>query len=239
MRSKSKIQVVPLVGAISLAIISHSFSQALVGSWFISKAGQAKSDAVITFLANGTYTMAEDGNRRRDPNGKDGMERGTYTWNPSTKAIKTKTLVDTTREWGLSDTKLKTASVSGNKLTLKAADGKFTFNRVTSKSNPLVGGWYIKTGRRNYAVITFLPNGSYFFVQDGKPEGGGRTGMERGTYVWNRFSKSLYRKINVDTNGTWGLSDARKRSVVVSGNKLKLKVQGEGKFRLSRVVSSK
>lgn len=228
-----------LAAVLSVTLASSGHSQAIIGSWGIRNAGQAKSTAIITFLPNGVYTMAEDGNRGLDPSGKDGMERGTYAWNASTKTLTTKTLVDTTGEWGLSNTEFKSVSVSGNKLTAVADDGSFTFDRVVGGSGALVGGWYLPTGGGSFAVVTFLPNGTYFMVQDGKPADGGRSGVERGTYTWSPVTKSFTRKLIVDTNGSFGFSDNRKRSVTVSGNKLTLSVQGEGKFVLSRVVAPK
>lgn len=207
-------------------------AQAIVGSWFVKGAGEAKSAAVLTFLPNGTYVMAEDGDSKLDPSGKDGMERGTYKWNPKTHAFSNKTLVDTSGEWGLSDGSIKSVGVSGNTLTL----GGIKFTKVTSKSNKLIGSWFIKDGT-GYAVVTFLADGSYFMVQDKKASGGGRTGLERGTYTWNSSSKSFTRKVLVDTNGTWGLSDEFKRTILISGNKLTLNVIGEGKLTLSRVIA--
>jgi hypothetical protein len=124
-------------------------------------------------------------------------------------------------------------------LTLAAEDGDFTLDRVTSRNNGLVGGWYIATGGGSYAVVTFLADGTYFMVEDGKTGKGGRTGVERGTYKWSPVSKSFTRRLLIDTNGTWGFSDNRKRSITISGNKLNLTVQGEGKYTLSRVVASK
>jgi hypothetical protein len=233
------IRSIYLTTAVSIAMASLVHSQAIVGSWFIKNAGEAQSTAVITFLPNGIYTMAEDGNSNLDPSGRDGMERGTYTWNPSTKVLTRKTLVDTTGEWGLSDSEFKSVSVSGNKLTLVADDGEFTLDRVTSRNNGLVGGWYIATGGGSYAVVTFLTDGTYLMVEDGKRSGGGRTGVERGTYKWSPLTKAFTRKLLIDTNGTWGFSDNLKRSITIAGNRLDLTVQGEGKFMLSRVVSSK
>jgi hypothetical protein len=232
------LRILQLASVVAIALVSPSQAQSIVGSWFIQNAGDAKSTAVLTFLPNGTYTMAEDGNSTLDPNGTDGMERGTYTWNPSTKKFTVKTLVDTTREWGLSHSEFEKVLVSNDTLTLVASDGKFSLARVTSKTNELAGGWYINTGGTSYAVVTFLANGTYFMVQDGKNNGGGRTGMEHGTYKWNPATKSFTRKLRVDTNGSWGFSDSGKRSISVSGNKLTLSVKGEGKFVVRRATSN-
>jgi hypothetical protein len=225
-----------IVLSLSIGMASLMNAQPIIGAWQIRNAGEAKSDAVITFLANGIYTMAEDGDSKADPNGKDGMERGTYRWNATTDEFSAKTLVDTSGEWGLSHTEFKGVSVTPTKLTLSASDGEFELTRVTSKG--IVGSWYIKEGK-GYAVATFLADGSYFMVQDGQAGKGGKTGVERGTYKWNPITRSFTRKILVDTNGTWGFSDARKRSVTISGNKLTMTVAGEGKFTLQRVIAAK
>jgi hypothetical protein len=232
----NKINIIRLV--LTVAMTTQLSAQSIVGAWLIRNAGQAKSDAVITFLANGTYTMAEDGNSTADPNGRDGMERGTYRWNSATGAFSSKTLVDTTGEWGLSNSEFKSVSVSGAKLTLVADDGEFSFSRVTSKRPGIVGSWYLKESG-GYAVATFLADGTYFMVQDGPRGGGGKTGMEFGTYKWNPITQSFTRKILLDSNGTWGFSDPLKRSIEISGNKMTMTVQGEGKFTLSRVVAPK
>jgi hypothetical protein len=223
---------------LAAAMATNVHAQSIVGAWLIRDAGEAKSDAVITFLANGTYTMAEDGNSMADSSGKDGMERGTYRWNPATGDFSSKTLVDTTGEWGLSNSGFDSASVSANKLTLVADDGSFSFSRVTSKSSTIVGSWFLKENN-GYAVATFLADGTYFMVQDGPRGKGGKTGLEFGTYKWNPSTKAFTRKVLLDTNGTWGFSDAGKRSIEIAGNKLTMTVQGEGKFTLSRVVAPK
>jgi hypothetical protein len=219
---------------LALLSISPLGAQAIIGSWSIQNAGEAQSDAVVTFLANGTYTMAEDGNSKLDPSGKDGMERGTYKWNPTTKTFSANTLVDTTGEWGFSNARFKTASISGTKLTIADNGVKFTLQKVTGTSK-IVGSWYFKKAD-GYALCTFLSNGTYFHVEDGKADGGGSRGMERGTYTWNPTTKVFTRKVLVDTNDTWGFSDNAERKISISGNKLTLTVAGEGNFTLARVI---
>lgn len=219
---------------LALLAISPSGAQSIIGGWSIKNAGEAQSDAVVTFLADGTYTMADDGNPKLDPSGKDGMERGTYKWNPTTKAFSVKTLVDTTGRWGFSDANFKTASVSGTKLTIADDIGSFSLQRVAGSSK-IVGSWYLKEGT-GYAVATFLSDGSYFMVQDGQANSGGKTGLERGTYSWNPTTKVFTHKVLVDTNGTWGFSDIVEAKVSISGNKLTMTVTGDGKFTLTRVI---
>jgi hypothetical protein len=143
--------------------------------------------------------------------------------------------VDTNGQWGFSHANIKSATIKDNKVTIVDGNESFTLQRVVS-SNPLVGGWFLTEGT-GYAVLSFLPDGSYLMAQDGNPINGGRTGMERGTYTWNSSTKALTRRVITDTNGTWGLSDNLKRSASVSGNKLSLTVAGEGTFTLARVVA--
>lgn len=210
-------------------------AQSIVGSWFIHRGPASQSDAVLSFLPNGTYVMAEDGDRDIDPSGMDGMERGTYKWDAATKAFSSKTLVDTTGEWGLSHANIKSISVTAEQITLGGAGG-VVLAKITSPTKKLVGSWYLKEGG-GYAVATFLADGSYFMVQDGMPTGGGKTGIERGTYQWNTSTKAFTRKVLLDTNGTWGFSDNSKATILISGNRLTLKPVGGGNFTLSRVIA--
>lgn len=211
-------------------------AQSLVGSWLMPQGPRSQTHVVATFLPNGVYLMAEDGPRDpSEPSGQSGMERGTYRWNASTKNFSSKTLVDTTGEWGLSHGHIKSLTVSGNTLTSRT-DSDLKLKRIFSSSNKLAGTWYMKEAD-GYAAITFLTDGTYSMVQDGKASGGGWTGMERGTYRWNPSTKQFTRKVLRDTNGTWGLSDNLKRSIRIAGNKLILTVAGEGSFTLSRVGS--
>lgn len=206
-------------------------AQGIVGSWIARGAGESKSDAVLTFTANGIYFLAEDGSSTLDPSGKDGMERGTYTWNSSTKAFSSKTLIDTNGEWGLSSGDIRKITRSGNTLKL----GGVTFQQIQPTSNSLDGSWILKEGS-GYALLTFLSDGSYFMVQDGKSRSDARSGMERGTFTWNPTTNVFTRKIVRDTNGSWGLSDPVKRKIFLTKNTITIQVDGEGSYTLSRVL---
>ncbi len=227
----------PLLPILTLTLLAHGSlaAQSLVGSWIMPQGGRSQTDVVVTFLANGTYLMAEDGPRDPgEPTGKPGMERGTYTWNSSTQAFSSKVLVDTTGEWGLSDGHIRSLTISGNTLTSKT-DSDLKLKRVLSSTNKLVGTWYLKEGG-GYATLTFLANGSYFMTQDGSAGEGGRSGMERGTYKWDESTGKFTNKVRVDTNGTWGLSDPQTRKITISGRKLTMKVTGEGSYVLKKVA---
>ena len=217
-----------IIAVVSLSLLACCplAAQAIIGSWHFKQG--TNSEFVFSFLKNGTYIMAEVG--KSGSGGKNGMERGTYTWNSATGAFSSKTLVDTNGEWGLSDGTIKKITVTGN--TLKIADIKM--KKVASAKNKLVGGWYVKEGS-GYAVVTFLPDGTYFMAQDGKRTKEERSGIERGTYSWNASTKLFTNKVLVDTNGGWGFSNDYKRTINIAGARLTLNVIGEGKFTLSSV----
>jgi Ca2+-binding RTX toxin-like protein len=73
----------------------------LVGGWFINGAGQAGGEVALTFLANGGFFMAQDGDSIADPSGQDGMQRGTYSWDASSGTLAHVTSVNTMGQWGL------------------------------------------------------------------------------------------------------------------------------------------
>jgi hypothetical protein len=117
-------------GAFSTVLVTGS--SPIVGSWVAGDTTVPDSSAVLSFFANGTYLMAQDG-PSGDPTGHDGMERGTYTWNPGTGAFTATTLVDTNGEWGLSNPQgPQTVTVSGNTLTIDDGTGPVALTRVVA-----------------------------------------------------------------------------------------------------------
>ena len=83
----------------------------IVGAWSFGNAALADSSGVVVFLPNGVYFEAEDGESSPvtgDPRGHDGIEHGTYAWNPTTGLTTSSRTpapyVDTNGEWGLSHT---------------------------------------------------------------------------------------------------------------------------------------
>jgi uncharacterized delta-60 repeat protein len=121
--------------------VSHA-SNSLVGSWMLHSPNGNFSNAVLTFLANGTYFLAEDGDSILDPSGQDGMERGTYTWDAITGALTVTTTVDTNGEWGLFNVAgALSAVLTGSDLALTSAtEGTLVLNGVLSvREGPLAG----------------------------------------------------------------------------------------------------
>ena len=123
-----------IAAAIVLAgLTSQANASAIVGGWYATHAGQADSTVAFDFLANGTYVEVQDGNKLLDPNGQNGMERGTYTWDPTSGTLTVTSLaIDTDGGWGLHDNSpppdpvpfvVGSVSVVGNSLTATFSDG--------------------------------------------------------------------------------------------------------------------
>ena len=115
----------------------------IVGAWSLGNAAIADSSVVIVFLPNGVYFLAQDG--VTDSGGHDGIEHGTYSWNPTTGALTSSRTpapyVDTNGDWGLSDpggSQPFTFNVSADGLTLTGHEGTNTFSlaRVGAASTP-------------------------------------------------------------------------------------------------------
>src|SRR6185369_9469048 len=186
----------------------------------------------------------QDARASEAPSGFDGFERGTYTWDPTTKAFTVTTILDTNGDTGLSGANGLsglTATTLGNYVTLGIpGDGAFSVPLVTG-SSAIVGAWVLgdTTAPDSSAVVTFFANGTYLFAQDGPPgDPFGHDGIERGTYTWNQATGAFTATALVDTNGEWGLSDpVGSVTVTVSGNTLTY-TDDEGSSTATRVVAT-
>ena len=218
-------------------------AQSIVGSYSDSDT-TSEGAFVIAFLANGTYFHIQDAPASDAPTGFDGFERGTYTWDPVTKAFTLTTLLDTNGDEGacpgLCGAPGITVTRLGNYLTLNVPGDAFSVPLVTG-SSPIVGAWVIgdTTVADSSAIIAFFANGTYLMAQDGSSgDPTGHDGMERGTYTWNPGTGAFSATTLVDTNGEWGLSNPAGGSatVTVSGNTLTY-TDGDGPNVLTRVVA--
>jgi Ca2+-binding RTX toxin-like protein len=221
-------------------------SNPLVGSWVVQDAGEANSTVVVTFLANGTFLVAEDGDPLADPSGEDGMERGTYTWNPFTGALAVTVPTNTNGEWGFWPDTPANIRVDSDSFVV---DGETIFTRVASNTDPLVGGWTLSDANSTVA-LTFLEDGTYLLAEDGDRsiDPSGQDGMERGTYSWNPATGAFSYTTDVNTNGEWGLShsgtgveavvshlSATPYSITLPANVENLDLSETGKLRLNAV----
>jgi len=197
--------------------------QAIVGAWTYGNTSSPTSSGTGTFvfLANGVYFHAESENTADSANGQNGMEPGTYTWNPTTGAFSATALVNTNGGWGLSSGAPTTISISGDTLSAEGSD----LTRVTG-SSAIVGAWtYGNTSSPTTAgtgAFVFLANGVYFHMESENTadSANGQNGMERGTYTWNPTTGAFSATTLINTNGQWGLSNGSPTTISISGNTL-------------------
>jgi len=135
-------------GAGSLVGTRVTGTSPIVGAWSLGNAAIADSSVVIVFLSNGVYFLAQDGDSSPvtgDPSGHDGIEHGTYAWNPTTGVLTSSRTpapyVDTNGEWGLSNPSSSqpfTFNVSADGLTLTGHEGSDSFSlaRVGAAAAP-------------------------------------------------------------------------------------------------------
>ena len=75
-----------LCALFSLLAASQAWAQDIVGAWTRGDTTK-KGSAVIVFLADGRFYNFEIARAEDTPTGIDGVEWGTYTWNPATGAL--------------------------------------------------------------------------------------------------------------------------------------------------------
>jgi len=208
---------------ISSALDAAATPPGIVSGWKLNG-----GDTVITFLFDGTFYLV-DGSGPRP-----GMERGVFEWNKDTGVFNCEALLDTNGDAGFSHPiGGTTISINGNTLTYTVAgEGSFTFSRVTSVTQPMVGSWFIPDEK---CMLTLLVDGTYYVCQEKNDAPYGYDGIERGTYVWNSTSKAFTASAIVDTSGDTGLSSLQPGVTVdVLGNRMVL-TEGGDQFFFNRV----
>lgn len=198
---------IPLASqADAIAHLKRQF--AIWGSW---AAVSPNGIQVFTFLPNGIYLLADDD----DPTvagGNDGMERGTYGWNPNTNVLTFTVDVDTDGTGGLSNPGappyLFVIGASGNSAVLHLGPNvsdQIHLSRVIDAANPIVGTWAltVPVDLGFPAVITFLPDGTFTVASDEIQTI--PAGIERGSYTLNNQTLNLM--TIVDTNGEFGFNE--------------------------------
>ena len=233
--------VTALLFALMGAFAGPLGAQSIVGAWYF---GDTRSDdsGVVVFLDSGYYFHIVNDDVYDQ---LDGFERGTYSWNPATGAFTATTLYNGDGHLGLSElsgVSGMVAAVNGDTLRVEIFGEVVTLNRVTG-SSPIVGAWFSGNAAvpNDSGLVVFLQNGNYFEADEGVSSGGGRTGIEHGTYSWNAttgaFTSSRSPAPYVDTNGTWGLSDsAGQLTVRISADGRTLTAtDGSGTLSIARV----
>jgi Ca2+-binding RTX toxin-like protein len=116
-----------------------STTNPIVGSWYKDGGGQANSKSVFTFMADGTYFLADDGDSIADPSGQDGMEKGTYLWDAKSGNFSAITLVDTNGEWGASHGTFPIQiTISGDKLSMGGIEFATRVGSTIINESPVV-----------------------------------------------------------------------------------------------------
>jgi len=176
-----------------------------VGGWSFGDATSADTGAgIVVFLENGVYFHAED-IEADPPFEQDGMERGTYSWNPETRDFSATQTADTNGQIGFSDPEgEQRASLFGDSLLFEFGLFQFTLDRVVTASETpadpplIVGAWVHNNGAEGDSdVLVFLENGIYFHAEDSDVDT-----MQRGRYLWDEESGDLNLTPETQTGGS-------------------------------------
>lgn len=114
---------------------SYTFSRvvnaagSIVGSWFMP--GDSRT---ITFLSDNTFYFSDQD--AGEPSERDGMQYGTYSWNPTTHVLTT-AVARKTVEGGLNFGAPATVVVTGNKMALTTDGETENYRRLDSNSTPV------------------------------------------------------------------------------------------------------
>lgn len=194
----------------ALAHLEESLKKLLVGAWYVK--GDTYQYAL--FVIDGQRYAAIDYDSA-EANGA-ALETGTYSWDQETGLV---TLSNVTRTDSDLDANPPLANgnllkLNGNVLTLTDGDETFTLSRLLpTEQSPLQGGWVVPDAD---ITVAFAFTGTHYLMgqmgtkdNDGKVFGedeAGQSGVELGTYTYDRTNNAIKVDTEVDTNGQWGLS---------------------------------
>ncbi|MES3001091.1 MAG: hypothetical protein V4787_10405 [Pseudomonadota bacterium] len=181
-------------------------TQAIVGSWYLEQYRVA-----FTFLADGSFLIADKGDGSIGPGGQSGLEWGQYTWNEGTGALAMSFGVNTDGDWGLSHSGVTSATVSGDTLTFFGSEEPLAVPRLLSPPDSVVGSWSPASagdGGTDQIVFTFLANGTLLVADKGTVahDPTGTSGIEWGNYTWDPATGAATINIVTNTDGQWGFA---------------------------------
>jgi len=217
----------------------------IVGTWYIGSPGGGTDQIAFTFLADGTFLVADKGTVANDPNGTSGLEWGNYTWDSATGALSLDVLINTDGQWGLSHSggiTTGTATVVDDVLTFTASDGAFSVPRLMSPPDSIVGSWYADHpgGGTDQIAFTFLADGTFLVADKGTVanDPNGTSGIEWGNYTWDPTTGATTINLVINTDGEWGMGTSAPRTISatfgVSGDTLSLDF-GDGATTATRL----
>jgi hypothetical protein len=209
-------------------------SSSIIGSWLYNP-GDLADSGVLTFIDDTNYIYAVDG--EPDDGGGRGMERGTYAWDSSSGNFTATAISATLGDWGISDLNTMTIFIDGDILNLNdSVEGLIQFTRVSSDTNPIIGGWLYNPGDlADSGVLTFIDDTNYIYAVDGEPDDGGGRGMERGTYTWDSTSGAFTATAISATLGDWGFSGLNTTTISIDGDTLNLSAGVEGIIQFTEI----
>ncbi|MBI1396692.1 MAG: PEP-CTERM sorting domain-containing protein [Betaproteobacteria bacterium] len=220
----------------ALLLVSVNASAASIwGSWLGVDLGDAGGVVTLSFFPDGEYFLNDHGDPVRDPTGRPGVERGTYTWNEQTGALGIVTKVDGDGRWGLSNDPPLTVFVTGDTLDVPAVPADLVLPRLTSPTSPLVGSWSLRDDPApgDLTVLSFLPDGTYLFGTDRS----GASALESGRYVWDPSSGALGLTIADTTSAGVGLNGLSVASATIDGNDVLID-SSAGQIRFTNVAAA-
>ncbi|MBG9388609.1 hypothetical protein [Caenimonas aquaedulcis] len=164
----------------------------IVGSWFSAQTTGGSEKLVFTFLADGTYLLADKGSHAKDPTGDSGMEWGTYAWDPASGALAVQTLANTDGQWGFSDAHgdIPNLVVSGDTLLANGVPFAVRMSPYanivagTAANDSLAGTIY------NDSIYGFGGNDSFTGAYGNDTADGG-PGIDTAMYLQQRFNYTL------------------------------------------------
>jgi len=189
------------------SVTSNLLAGTIVGAWYFTRGGPSPATGVLALLSDNRFMYMEDGDSIVDPSGEDGIEKGTYAWDPATGAISINTVINTNGRWGFCNAPSgfsspfcgppagTTATASDTTITFAIpAEGTFTIPKLYDPTSSIVGAWYFDSGpaATDLTVYAFLPDGTFMSGID--PPAGGF--IEFGTYAWDPVTGALTVTIN-------------------------------------------
>lgn len=188
-------------------------TQAIVGSWYLEQYRVA-----FTFLADGSFLIADKGDGSVNPTGQSGLEWGQYTWNEGTGALAMSFPINTDGEWGLSHSGMTSATVSGDTITFFGSEDPLAVPRLMSPPDSVVGSWTPASagdGGTDQIVFTFLANGTVLVADKGTVahDPSGTSGIEWGNYTWDPATGAATINIVTNTDGQWGFASTAPETI--------------------------
>jgi len=188
----------------------------LTGSWVKSN---NEVNIVVTFdQQTSKYLLAQ-----YEPNGKqNGIEYGTYIWDPATGNFLVDIEIDTNGDWGFDNLAgpMNLQIINDSQLAFTAEGEPLYLTNTRQAGNPISGGWtnglLMDQEKDSAFALTLLDNGYFMFAEATyNPDSEGGSGLEWGQYTWDSSSGAFDYTVLADTNGSWGLSHADIASLAI------------------------